>query len=106
MKFKMQLFSTQIHTNLNDFYFDVIKVKLIIIYKTFSTFPDKILLFIFEFSFHSSFILKPFPELLLHLMIDFTVIRCKFIRRMFPKQTYISNYFKLPGLDIFYPSSN
>lgn len=34
MKFKMQLFSTQTHSNLNELYFDVIKVKLIIIYKT------------------------------------------------------------------------
>lgn len=35
MKFKMQLFSTQTHSNLNELYFDVIKVKLIIVYKTF-----------------------------------------------------------------------
>lgn len=35
MKFKMQLFSTQTHGNLNELYFDVIKVKLIIIYKRF-----------------------------------------------------------------------
>lgn len=34
MKFKMQLFSTQMQTNLNYLYFDVIKVKLIMIYKT------------------------------------------------------------------------
>lgn len=30
----MQLFSTQMQTNLNYLYFDVIKVKLIMIYKT------------------------------------------------------------------------
>lgn len=35
MKFKMQLFSTQTHGNLNELYFDVIKAKLIIIYKRF-----------------------------------------------------------------------
>lgn len=35
MKFKMQLFSTQTHSNSNELYFDEIKVKLIIVYKTF-----------------------------------------------------------------------
>lgn len=35
MKFKMQLFFTQTHSNLNELHFDVIRVKLIIIYKTF-----------------------------------------------------------------------
>jgi len=33
MKYKTQLFSTQIHTDLNDLYFDVITVKPTIIYK-------------------------------------------------------------------------
>lgn len=104
MKFKMQLVSTQMHTNLNYFYFDIIRVKLIIIYKIFLTFPDKVL-FASEFSFHSPFIYKPFLELLLHLMIGFTVIRCHIVRSFLNKLIFFSiilNYLE----QISFSSSN
>lgn len=93
------------HGNLNDLYFYIIKVKLIIIYiKHFLTSLDKLLLFVFEFSLHSSFISKPFSVLLWHLTIDFMVIKCKIVERMFSKQTYLSNDFKIPGADFFLSS--
>lgn len=45
----------------------------------------------FEFLLHSSS-----QVFLLHLMINFIIIRCRIVGRIFAKQTYLPNYFKQP----------